>query len=496
MQTAMTRTRDTSRGFGHAMAQRSRPRGVAIRIGVLIVFTLGPVQASHALGLADAYEAALQHDPLYAAAAQEKAAGDANRAIGRSYLLPSLSANYANYRDWTRTTYLDSQNGNQSINQTYHAYSAGVSLRQPLINYEGLARYRYGKAVALASDATFDDRGEDLLVRVLTAYTDTVFAFDQLALASAQTTALDEQLAVNEAMLRSGEGTRTDVLETRAKLELARSDVADAQDSLDNAAHALDAVTGVPLSADVAKLDRLSDAFQPSMPSPAGFEQWRDIALDSNAELIAERHTVEAARQQLEVVHAGFYPHVDLVASIGQNQSNTVDIIGQRYFTKAAGIEVTIPLYSGGLVRASSEQASANYQKTQFELQDETNKVLLELRKQYNLCVSSLSRIRALQSAVDSATLLITATHKSVQAGTRTNFDVLSATQQLYQARRDLARARYQYMIANLSLRHAAGILTAQDLYETARWFTPPGALTPIAKAGAPAPVARQAHAM
>ena len=86
-----------------------------------------------------------------------------------------------------------------------------------------------------------------------------------------------------------------------------------------------------------------------------------------------------------------------------------------------------------------------------------------------------MTRIDALQSAVASATLLIDATHKSVQAGTRTNLDVLTAEQQLYQSKRDLARARYQYLLADLQLKKAAGILTAQDLYATARWFTPLG---------------------
>jgi protease secretion system outer membrane protein len=118
----------------------------------------------------------------------------------------------------------------------------------------------------------------------------------------------------------------------------------------------------------------------------------------------------------------------------------------------------------------------------QFELQDKTNKVLLDVRKQYNLCVSSMARIDALQSAVASATLLITATHKSVQAGTRTNLDVLTAEQQLYESKRDLARARYQYLLADLRLKQAAGILTAQDLYATARWFTPLSESTPVAK--------------
>ena len=459
-----------------------RLRAVFIAVSIGLGLTLGPAGSAQALGLADAYEAALGHDPAYAGALKEKEAGDANRDIGRSYLLPNLSASYADYKDWTGTTYLDTVDGNQSVNQLYHAYSAGVSLRQPLLNYEDLARYRYGKAQALASDATFIDHSEDLLVRVLGAYTDTVFALDQLALASAQKSALDEQLAGNESMLKNGEGTRTDILETRAKAELAEADVVDARGNLDDAAHALEAITGLPASLDVGGLDRLSDSYQPTIPSPATFEQWRDIALDNNAELIAERHSVEAARQQLEIAHAGFLPHVDLVASFGKNQSDSVDTIGQRYLTKSIGVEITIPLYSGGLVSASSAQARANYQRIQFELQDKTNTVLLDVRKQYNLCVNSLTRIDALQSAVTSATQLITATHKSVQAGMRTNLDVLTAEQQLYEAKRDLARARYQYLLASLQLQHAAGILTAQDLYQMAQWFVPTGATAPMAK--------------
>jgi protease secretion system outer membrane protein len=171
-------------------------------------------------------------------------------------------------------------------------------------------------------------------------------------------------------------------------------------------------------------------------------------------------------------------------ANLGKSQSSTLDTIGQRYLTKSIGVEISIPLYSGGLVRASSEQASANYERTQFELQDKTDNVLLDVRKQYNLCVSSLARIDALQSAVASATALITATQTSVQGGMRTNLDVLTAEQQLYQAKRDLARARYQYLLANLRLEHAAGILTAEDLYTMARWFVPPHGEIPIAKAG------------
>ncbi|MDH6147171.1 MULTISPECIES: TolC family outer membrane protein [Paraburkholderia] len=463
------------------------PRLRAIALAMSIGAALIAPRAAHALGLADVYEAALGHDPVFAGAAKQKEADDANVAIGRSYLLPNLSANYSNYRDATGTTTL----GQGTDQQTYHAYSEGVSLRQSLINFEGIARYRYGKATALAGDATFDDRKQELLVRVLAAYTDTVFAQEQLALAIAQKKAFDEQFAGNEAMFRNGEGTRTDILETKSKAELAQADVADARDNVDNAAHMLEAITGLPASLDVAGLDRLKDSYQPTLPSPPSFDEWRDIALENNAQLIAERHSVEAAQQQVKVVRAGFYPRVDLVASIGKSQSSTVYSIGQRYLTKSVGVEITIPLYSGGLVQASSQQAQANYERAQFELQDKTNNVLLDLRKQYNLCVSSLTRIDALRGAVDSATLQITATRKSVQAGMRTNLDVLTATEQLYQSKRDLARARFQYLQADLQLKRAAGILTPQDLYEMAQWFMPPDQSAPLAKAANPTPLVR-----
>jgi protease secretion system outer membrane protein len=465
-----------ARGAAVSLCKRSTTFADFRLRALCVAAALCAANSAYAFGPADAYESALTHDPIYGAAMKERDASDANRAIGRSYLLPNLSATYGTYRDTTDTTTFgaaDPEN-NGSTTQGYHSYAGTVSLRQPLINYEGLARYRYGKAEALAGDATFTDRSEDLLVRVLGAYTDTLFALDQVKLASAQKKTFDEQLAGNEALFNNGQGTRTDILETRSKAELAQADLADARDNLDNAAHALEAVAGLPAALDVEGLDQLSDSYKPVMPSPNSFEQWRDIALDSNAELIAERHTVEAARQQVEVARAGFYPHVDLVASIGKNQSDAVNTIGQRYLNKQVGIEVTIPIYSGGLVQASSEQASATYERTKYELEDKTNKVLLDVRKQYNVCVSSLTRIDALQSAVESATLLITATRKSVQAGLRTNVDVLTAEQQLYQSKRDLARARYQYLLADLQLKHAAGVLSSDNLFDMAKWFVPP----------------------
>lgn len=134
-------------------------------------------------------------------------------------------------------------------------------------------------------------------------------------------------------------------------------------------------------------------------------------------------------------------------------------------------MQLNVPIYSGGAVTAATSQAVSNYDKAQADLNGKTNTVVLELRKQYNLALSSALRIDAVAKALSSATLLVEATRKSVKGGQRTNLDVLNAQQQLFEAKRDLALARYNYLLGYLRLRYAAGSLSAADLTDIAGSF-------------------------
>ena len=59
---------------------------------MLMGLALGVAQAAHATGLVDAYEAALNHDPEFAGAVQEKRAADANVATATSGLQAAQAA--------------------------------------------------------------------------------------------------------------------------------------------------------------------------------------------------------------------------------------------------------------------------------------------------------------------------------------------------------------------------------------------------------------------
>ncbi|HYD94943.1 MAG TPA: TolC family outer membrane protein, partial [Noviherbaspirillum sp.] len=443
-------------------------RALASALAAALVLQAG---SASAISLVEAYQAALQNDPLYRSAVHDNEAGQQYTAIGRSYLLPSLSASYAtskNRADFTQPNILGQQT---TTHPEYTSTSGGVSLRQPLLNLDAWARYNQGVAQTNYSDALFTARGQDLMIRLVSAYAEAKYAEDQLALATIQRDTFAEQRRVNERMFERGEGTRTDMLETQARYDLAEAQLVEARDNVTNTRNALASIIG----GDVTQLDVLTDDFKVRPMQPASFEEWKALALERNAEIAAQRYSVEVAEQEIKKGRAGHAPRVDLVAGYNKANSETVTTRNQDSTVRSVGVQVSIPIYSGGLTSAVTSQAIANHDKAKSDLDAKTNQVLVELRKQYSLSLSSAARIDALVKSVNSARMLVQATQQSVKGGVRINLDVLNAQQQLYVAQRDLAQARYSYLISYLRLRFSAGTLTAEDLHTVAGYFVKSG---------------------
>jgi protease secretion system outer membrane protein len=293
------------------------------------------------------------------------------------------------------------------------------------------------------------------------------YAEDQLALVTAQRDAFAEQMRVNERMFQKGEGTKTDMLETQAKYDVAEAQVIEARDNLTNARNTLEAIIG----RDSGNLDRLTDSFRVQPLQPASFEDWRGIALEKNSEIIAQRYAVDVAKEDLNRNRAGHAPRVDAVGSYSKNKGETLNYYNQESTVRTIGVQVTIPIYSGGYVDAAVTQSAASLEKAKSDLDSKTRQIMVELRKQYNLSLSSAARIEALMKSVESARMVVTATEQSIRGGVRINLDLLNAQQQLYLVRRDLAQAKYNYLLSYLRLRNAAGTLTVDDLRSVAGYF-------------------------
>ncbi len=427
----------------------ARHRGAALAAALLL-----PAGGAMALGLVQAYRAALQNDAPYRAAVHEQEAGREALDLGRSALLPNASLSYA-----TSKNQAERSTATGTSHPDYTSAAAALTLRQPLLNLEGVARYQQGQAQARASEAQFGAAGSDLIVRLAGAYLGALLAEDQLTLAAAQRDSLREQGRANEHMLRNGEGTRTDLLETQARLDLAEAQLVEARDNLFTARAGLAVMVG----AEPGPLDGLPERLRIDADARS-LAEWQALALQRNADIAAWRQRVEAARSEIDKARAGHAPRLDLVAGYSNNKAESVSTYEQHTTARYIGLQLTVPLYAGGSVSALSRQAVANHQRAQAELRGATDKALLELGKQHRLTQSGVARIAALDKAVDSARLLLLATRKSVAGGVRVNLDVLNAEQQLLTARRDLAQARHNHILSELRLRAAAGTLGADDL--------------------------------
>lgn len=416
-----------------------------------------------ALDLLQAYDLALQHDPAFRSAKFANEAGKENRILGRSSLLPSVSASHS-----ASQVDIDQTAGPRTLrDERYISRSTVVQLRQSLINFDGMARYRQGIAQTNYAAAQFQSQEQSVILRVAEAYFNVLFQADQVALARAERDVYSEQRSVNDRLFQSGEGTKTDMLETQSRLDVAEAALIEAQDALSSAQDTLAGVIG----GHVEQVNQLRPGFRVEQRDVLGFDIWKETALAKNPDIQALQFNVQATTEEIKKQRAGHLPKLDAVASYNDGVSDTTTTINQDTKTKSIGFQLNVPLYSGGAVSAATRQAAANKGKALADLETQINTTLVELRRQYKLTESSVPRIEALIKAVDSAMMLVTATEQSIKGGVRINLDLLNSQRQLSIAQRDLAQARYGYMLASLRLKAAAGVLGREDVRSVSAYF-------------------------
>ncbi|MFM9380586.1 TolC family outer membrane protein [Pseudomonas sp. UV AK001] len=416
-----------------------------------------------AMGPFEIYEQALRNDPVFLGAIKERDAGLENRAIGRAGLLPKLGYNYNKGHNTSKATSLDSRARNNTEERNYNSYGSTLTLQQPLLDYEAYAAYRKGVAQSLFADENFRGKSQELLVRVLDNYTKALFAQDQIDIAQAKKKAYEQQFQQNEHMFKQGEGTRTDILEAESRYELATAEEIEARNEQDAALRELGALIGEQ-AVNITDLAPLDQNFQTFALMPANYDTWHELAISNNPNLASQRQAVEVARYEVERNRAGHLPKVSAYAAMRKNESESGNTYNQRYETNTIGFEVNVPLYAGGGVSASTRQASRNMEQAEYELDGKTRETLIELRRQFSACLSGVNKLRAYQKALTSAEALVVSTKQSILGGERTNLDALNAEQQLFTTRRDLAQARYDYLMAWTKLHYYAGTLSEQDL--------------------------------
>lgn len=444
-------------------------------ISLAVAIAVNAVAPAHALDLLGAYESALSNDPTFKVAIKDNEAGQSNRIIGRSQLMPRVSYSY-----WTAANDMKQSGAaytggpSQTFSQAYPSQNQTLQMNQPIFNLQALAQYRQAMAQGDFSEAKFVFSSQELIVRVVQAYTDVLYAEDVLEFLRAQEKAFAEQLKVNQGLFKKGEGTRTDTLETLASYESSKAQVIEAENQLENSRQKLEAIIGERL-ASVTNVRKMRGVFKTQPISPIGFEHWRDIALSNNSELRAQQHQVEVARQNYMQNKAAHYPTIGAVASWNKQNSYTVNTVNNFTEQTLIGVQVNVPIFSGGETVGKTSQARSQFEKEQAAFDVTRDRVVTELRKQYDAVITGEKKILALNRAVDSASELTYAMRQSIRGGVRINVDALLADKGLASVQKDLAQAKYNYLLAVLRFKQQAGTLTVEDIEKTAAYFARDG---------------------
>ena len=402
--------------------------------------------------LIEVFELALKSDPEFLAAGADNRAAQELRPQARAGLLPGASLSFTT--QWNeRQRSPDTRSDNLTLN-----------VEHPIWRRDRHIAVEQADSRIARADALYAAARQDLMVRVSERYFGVLEAEDELGFARATLEAFEQQLVQSRQRFEVGLIPITDVEEAKAGFDLSKAQLIAAENALDVAREALRETTG-EYQENLAPLTEMPLV----TPKPEDIDAWTEIALDRNPRLLAAKYDTETARREIQRIQAGHSPTLDAFGSISLNDSGSSPIGETRRAN--VGLRLSLPLYSGGSVLSRTRESRHRYQRALDVLERERRSAQRETRGAYLGVESGISRVRALEQAVRSNRAAAEAVEVGFQVGTRTSVDVLDAQRELFRALRDLAEARYGYVLDVLRLKRAAGALSEDDLRLIAVWL-------------------------
>lgn len=437
-----------------------------------ICTTLVVAQISTADTLSDIYESALRNDPVLRAARASFNAEREIKNIARGALLPQLAMS-GNY---TSSEINDDSNSVIIINGAplnsgatglidSNETSYRVSLNQAFFDMPSWYSFKSSKALSESAQAQFAADQQSLIIRVSEAYFNVLRAYDNLQTRSAEERAIKRQLEQTRERFEVGLLPITDVHEAQAVFDDAAVNSLEARGSLNIAFEGLQVLTGQNHQV----LAGLTDRFIATNPEPLSNQEWVDFAIGNNFQLKVAELGKDAAYNQAKAAAAARLPKITGSATYFDSDND-----GTRYTSPfkskqdghSFAVSVTMPIWMGGSVDAQSRQAKQRSIASNESYTATKRNVIQSSRSMHQLVLTNTARVKARKQSITSADSALQATQAGYEVGTRNIVDVLVAQRTVYQARRNYANARYDYILSMMRLKEVAGQLSPDDIYQ------------------------------
>jgi outer membrane protein/protease secretion system outer membrane protein len=419
-----------------------------------------------ALSIRQAYELALQHDPRWQSA-QAQARSRAERlAQAKGAWLPAVNASLGRSKVGQTTEVLSPFS---SADTSYTSSNTSITARQPLFNKGRWNMLQQAEFAALEAQAMLAQEHQDVLQRVSQAYLEVLVADERAKQVTYLMKAAQASWDAARRSLDLGSGTRTDMDEALARLDMTRAQQLQTIQQQDFSRRQLQVMIKLPVQSVVPLSGQ--GGLAESIGSLAALDDWLNKALSQSPEVQVFQARLEGARKELDKQTAGHYPTLDAVAQYSDSSNENVTRLGGRYKTQSLGLQLQIPIYAGGQVLSQERQAQADIEVAQANLEALRRDLGLRVQKEFRGLTEGQLRLVAQDQALRSAGQLVCSSQRSYAAGSRTLVDWLNAQRQQAQAEMDWIDTRTGQLISAVRLWSVTGRDAAEILTELEQEF-------------------------
>ena len=472
----------------------------AISLAVIALLAAGTASAADLLSV---YKDALANDPTIRQADYVRKATEQAKPEAWANLLPQITGQGSytlGHNTGTQPTPLPSGLFESTSDSFPKSTVWAINLTQNLFSWTNWSTLRQADSQVAQAEADYRTAQQALLQRVAQRYFNVLAAQDTLEAQQVALEAFNRQLDQANKRFEVGLIAITDVQDSKAARDQSNAAVIEAKRSLASAEEQLREVTGQKYE----QLSRPGSDMPLASPAPANEQEWVDMALDQNTQLLSSRLASDIARENVRIAFGGHLPEINLVGTYGKNDNNgraditsaqtgfaSYDPYPSSSTTRQYGVQVQVPIFSGGRTNARVKEQEYRWMAAKEAVTAQSRATERAARDAYLGVISEMARVEALKQAVDSSQTSLKATEAGYEVGTRTSVDVLDQRRQLVANQTTYLNSRYVYLTNVVTLRQAAGTLDEKTLDELNKLLTESVTAAPTAPNSPNTPPAR-----
>lgn len=425
---------------------------------VLLTLMSKPIYAEDLLSV---YQQALESDPALKNAKLKAEIGSAQKGQSLGQMLPQVSAT----GNWSENQQSGSPQTTRS--QQYNGTRYYVSLSQTLIDFAKFWDWRRASTVEDQYLTEAIDAEHELMVKVVERYFNVLEVEDQISFLKTEQEATQKQLEQVRKQFQKQLLKITDVYALEARLDQIIADEILAESQRTTAIEALRELTGTkPLT-----LNKVSQQTQ-YQELEGNVLDWIEVAKAQNPSVAALVLAIEAAEKNVAVQKSKYLPVVDL--QLNYYDSNTGyqnQTLGSTIKTETAALNVTVPLFSGGVTTHQLFEAQHRINLSKNDHEAGVRALIKEVSDSFLTANANVRQIKATEKELQSSSKNFEAMERGFHYGVVTISDVIKAEQGVFMAKRDLSKARYAFIKNRIRFMRALGSLNLENLQEVNAWL-------------------------